>query len=35
MKHEDLFKDLLGEIKGSKYQITVKVLFKNTKEMET
>ena len=32
---EDLFKDLLDEIKGCKYQITVKVLLKkNTKEME-
>ena len=34
---EDLFKDFLNEMKGFKYQITVKVLLYkgNTKEMET
>ena len=30
-----LFKDLLDEIKGFKYQITLKVLLKNKNEMET
>ena len=29
-----LFQDLLDEIKGYKYQMTVKVLLKNTKKME-
>ena len=33
--NEDFSKDLLHEIKGFKYQITVKVLLKNTKKMET
>ena len=32
---KDLFKDLLDEIKGFKYQITEKVLLKNTKKMKT
>ena len=31
---KDLFKDLLNETKGFKYQITVKVLLKNTSSME-
>ena len=30
----DLFNDLLNETKGFKYQITVKVLLKNTSSME-
>ena len=32
--NEDLFKDLIDEIKGFKYQTTVKFLLTNTKEME-
>ena len=32
---EDLFKDLLDEIKGFKYQITFKVLLSKHKRMET
>ena len=31
---KDLFSDLLNETKGFKYQITVKVLLKNTSIME-
>ena len=31
---KDLFSDLLNETKGFKYQITVKVLLKNTSSME-
>ena len=31
---KDLFSDLLNETKGFKYQITVKVLLKNTNSME-
>ena len=31
---EDLYNDLLNETKGFKYQITVKVLLKNTSSME-
>ena len=31
---KDLFNDLLNETKGFKYQITVKVLLKNTSSME-
>ena len=31
---KDLFSDLINEIKGFKYQITVKVLLKNTSLME-
>ena len=31
---KDLFSDLLNETKGFKYQITVKVLLKNTNPME-
>ena len=31
---KDLFSDLLHETKGSKYQITLKVMFKNTSQME-
>ena len=31
---KDLFKDLLDGSKSFKYQITVKFLLKNTKEME-
>ena len=30
----DLFSDFLNETKGFKYQITVKVLLKNTSQME-
>ena len=30
----DLFSDLLNETKGFKYQITLKVMFKNTSQME-
>ena len=30
---KDLFNDLLNETKGFKYQITVKVLLKNTSSM--
>ena len=32
---KDLFSDLLNETKGFKYQITVKVLLKNTRSTET
>ena len=32
---EDLFKDLLNEMKGFKYQMTVKVLLSKPKKMET
>ena len=32
---KDLFKDLLNEMEGFKYQITVKVLLSKTKEMKT
>ena len=31
---KDFFNDLLNETKGFKYQITVKVLLKNTSSME-
>ena len=31
---KDLFSDLLNETKGFKYQITLKVLLKNTNPME-
>ena len=31
---KDLFSDLLNETKGFKYQITLKVLLKNTNQME-
>ena len=31
---KDLFSDLLNETKGFKYQITVKVLLKNTSSMK-
>ena len=31
---KNLYSDLLNETKGFKYQITVKVLFKNTTTME-
>ena len=31
---KDLFSDLLHETKGSKYQITLKVMLKNTSQME-
>ena len=34
IKFSDLFSDLLNEKKGFKYQITVKVLLKNTSSME-
>ena len=30
----DLFSDLLNETKGFKYQITLKVILKNTSQME-
>ena len=30
----DLFSDLLNETKGFKYQITLKVMLKNTSQME-
>ena len=30
----DLFSDLLNETKGFKYQITLKVMFKNTSQIE-
>ena len=32
---KNLFSDLLNELKGFKYQITVEVLLKNTSLMET
>ena len=31
---KDLFSDLLNETKGFKYQITLKVILKNTSQME-
>ena len=31
---KDLFSDLLNETKGFKYQITLKVMLKNTSQME-
>ena len=31
---KDLFRDLLNETKGFKYQITLKVMLKNTSQME-
>ena len=31
---KDLFSDLLNETKGFKYQITLKVMLKNTDQME-
>ena len=31
---KDLFSDLLNETKGFKYQITLKVMFKNTIQIE-
>ena len=31
---EDLFSDLLNEAKGFKYQITLKVMLKNTNQVE-
>ena len=34
IKQLDLFSDLLNETKGFKYQITLKVMLKNTNPME-